>query len=67
MDKMKNNPDLEQDKVGFVRKLNDFRTFIEKSQLELKKVVWPSKQETVSTSSAVLLLVVVMAFFSRNS
>lgn len=63
MDKMKNNPDLEQDKVGFVRKLNDFRTFIEKSQLELKKVVWPSKQETVSTSSAVLLLVVVMAFF----
>lgn len=60
---MKNNPDLEQDKVGFVRKLNDFRTFIEKSQLELKKVVWPSKQETVSTSSAVLLLVVVMAFF----
>jgi preprotein translocase subunit SecE len=31
--------------------------------MELKKVIWPDKQETISTSSAVLLLVVVMAFF----
>ena len=31
--------------------------------MELKKVVWPSRQETLATSSAVLLLVAVLAIF----
>lgn len=46
-----------------MRKLSDFRVFFDQSKVELKKVVWPNKQETLSTSSAVLLLVVVLAIF----
>lgn len=60
---MKNNPRAAQKPQGLMFKLTEFRAFFEKSQLELKKVVWPDKQETISTSSAVLLLVVVLAFF----
>ncbi|MDY0275309.1 MAG: preprotein translocase subunit SecE [Desulfomicrobium sp.] len=60
---MKNNPNVDQNPKGILAKLTEFRAFFEKSQLELKKVVWPDKQETISTSSAVLLLVVVLAFF----
>lgn len=60
---MKTNPNVTQDAKGVLAKLDEFRIFFEKSKLELKKVVWPDKQETISTSAAVLLLVVVLAFF----
>jgi preprotein translocase subunit SecE len=63
MDKMKKNAESEAPKQGITQKFQDFRVFFEKAQLELKKVVWPSKQETISTSSAVLMMVVVLAFF----
>ena len=45
------------------RRLDDFRIFFEQSKMELKKVVWPSRQETLGISSAVLLFVVVLAIF----
>ena len=60
---MKKNADVELPKQGIVQKFEELRIFFEQSKMELKKVVWPDKQETISTSSAVLLLVVVMAFF----
>jgi preprotein translocase subunit SecE len=63
MDKMKKNAEAEAPKQGMTLKLQEFRDFFEKAKLELKKVVWPDKQETISTSSAVLMLVVVLAFF----
>ena len=53
----------EADRQGFVRKFEDLRIFFEQSKVEMKKVVWPGRQETMSTSSAVLVLVVVLAFF----
>ena len=39
---------------GFVRLLKD-------SRIELRRVTWPTKQETVTTSWQVLLVVIVMA------
>ncbi len=60
---MKKQAEVEIEKQGFVKKIDDFRIYFEQSKLELKKVIWPSKEETISTSSAVLLLVVVMAIF----
>ena len=63
MGAMKTNAESVVEKKGLIGKFHDFRTFFEQSKMEMKKVVWPDKQETISTSSAVLLLVVVMAFF----
>lgn len=60
---MKKNAEVEMQKQGIAQKFDDFRVFFDQAKLELKKVIWPDKQETISTSSAVLLLVVVMAFF----
>ena len=60
---MKKNAEAEMPKQGMAVKLQEFRTFFDQAKMELKKVVWPDKQETISTSSAVLLLVVVLAFF----
>ena len=63
MEKMKKNAETEMPKQGVAQKFQELRVFFEQAKVELKKVVWPDKQETISTSSAVLLLVVVMAFF----
>jgi preprotein translocase subunit SecE len=63
MDKMKKNAEAELQKKGIAQRIDDLRVFFDQAKVELKKVVWPDKQETISTSSAVLLLVVVMALF----
>ncbi|WP_177193276.1 preprotein translocase subunit SecE [Desulfomicrobium apsheronum] len=60
---MKKNAEAELQKQGIMQKFTDLRVFFDQAKVELKKVVWPDKQETISTSSAVLLLVVVMALF----
>lgn len=36
--------------------------FVKESKLELKKVVWPSRQETVQTTSIVMVMVAVTGF-----
>jgi len=37
--------------------------FIQDSRNELRKVVWPSRQETLQVSLAVILMVIVMSIF----
>lgn len=37
-------------------------TFLKEAQIELKKVVWPTRQETVQTTSIVMLMVGVTGF-----
>ena len=37
--------------------------FIQSSRVELRKVVWPNRQETTQTAIAVFIFVVVMALF----
>jgi len=48
---------------SLVGKLGEFKEFLELSKVEMKKVVWPTRKETMVTSVAVLILVVVMAVF----
>lgn len=38
-------------------------SFIKESQIEVRKVVWPTRQETIQTTLVVLLVVVVAALF----
>ncbi|GFM37854.1 preprotein translocase subunit SecE [Desulfovibrio psychrotolerans] len=49
--------------VGVESKITQLKEFFEESQVEIKKVVWPSRKETVTTGVAVLVLVVVMSIF----
>jgi preprotein translocase subunit SecE len=41
----------------------DFRAFAGEAVNEVKKVVWPSRKETMQTTAAVFAFVVVMAIF----
>ena len=41
----------------------EFFTFAQESVVETKKVVWPSRKETVQTTGMVLAFVLVMAIF----
>ncbi|PIE69391.1 MAG: preprotein translocase subunit SecE [Deltaproteobacteria bacterium] len=51
------------EKQGVGEKMNALKTFFELSKKELKKVVWPDKKETMSTTGAVMILVVVISLF----
>lgn len=44
-------------------KIGEFKEFLELSKVEIKKVTWPTRKETMVTSVAVLILVVVMSIF----
>ncbi len=48
---------------GVSSKVTQFKEFFEESQVEIKKVVWPTRKETVTAGVAVLVLVVVMSLF----
>jgi preprotein translocase subunit SecE len=51
------------EKSGFVAKAQELKEFFEESQVELKKVTWPTRKETLATCTAVMILVVVMSLF----
>ncbi len=44
-------------------RIDSAREFFEQSKVELKKVTWPTRQETVKTGIAVLVFSVVMAIY----
>ena len=37
--------------------------FLKEVQLELKKVVWPTRKDTLASTSVVLIIVIIIAFF----
>jgi preprotein translocase subunit SecE len=39
------------------------RSFARESNIELRKIVWPTRQETVQTTIAVLVLVIIVGIF----
>src|SRR5512145_2356753 len=41
----------------------DFWQFVQGSKVELRKVVWPTRQETLQTTLVVMVAVLVMAIF----
>ena len=43
--------------------LKRIRLYIQESQSELKKVVWPTRQETLQTTLVVFVAVLVMGIF----
>ena len=47
----------------FVAKLQQLKEFFDESLVEIKKVVWPSRKETIATSTAVLVFTLVAALF----
>ena len=49
--------------AALTEKVGQFREFFEESKVELKKVTWPTRKETIATCGAVLILVLVMSVF----
>ena len=48
---------------GIAAKAGAFKEYLEESKAEIKKVVWPTRKETVATCIAVLALVAVMSVY----
>ena len=48
---------------GLMGKVEDFKNYLEESKAEIKKVVWPTRKETLVTCGAVLVLVTIMAIY----
>jgi preprotein translocase subunit SecE len=44
-------------------KINEFRTFLDQSKYEMKKVTYPSQKQTLTTCGSVLFIVTVIALF----
>ena len=49
--------------VAFSRYGTEFRRFVELARIELRKVVWPTRQETLQTTLVVFLFVAVAGAF----
>ena len=49
--------------AGLTGKIKEFIEFFEESKVEIKKVVWPTRKETVTTCIAVLVVSVVIALY----
>jgi preprotein translocase subunit SecE len=49
--------------VNFSRYGVEFRRFLELARIELRKVVWPTRDETIKTTLAVFVFVVVAGVF----
>ncbi|MFW5486835.1 MAG: preprotein translocase subunit SecE [Desulfovibrio sp.] len=52
-----------EEKVSVVDRLRSLREFFEQSKVEIKKVTWPSRKETIATSIAVVVMTIVMAIY----
>jgi preprotein translocase, secE subunit len=62
---MTKKPTTAQDNTpkGLMAKVKEFKSYLELSRTEIRKVTWPTVQETRKTSLVVLVFVVLMAFF----
>ena len=49
--------------TGLMGKVRELLQFFEESKVEIKKVVWPTRKETVTTCIAVLVVSVVIALY----
>jgi len=49
--------------TGLVGKVKELIEFFEESKVEIKKVVWPTRKETVTTCVAVLVVSLVIALY----
>ena len=49
--------------VGFSRYGSEFRRFVELARIELRKVTWPTRDETLKTTAVVFAFVAIAGFF----
>jgi len=49
--------------VGFSRYGSEFRRFVELARIELRKIVWPTRQETLQTTLVVFGFVIIAGIF----
>ncbi|MBG0790442.1 MAG: preprotein translocase subunit SecE [Desulfovibrionaceae bacterium] len=49
--------------TGLMGKIKELMQFFEESKVEIKKVVWPTRKETITTCVAVLVVSVVIALY----
>ena len=49
--------------IAFSRYGSEFRQFVELSRVELRKIVWPNRQETGMTTLVVFVFVIVAGLF----
>jgi len=54
---------VESRAAGLKDKVKELVEFFEESKVEIKKVVWPTRKETVTTCIAVLVVSVVIALY----
>ncbi len=45
------------------KKIDQAVQFLREAKIELKKVTWPSRKQTIASTSFVILLVIVLSFF----
>ncbi|MDR3640199.1 MAG: preprotein translocase subunit SecE [Humidesulfovibrio sp.] len=55
--------EIPSEKTGITAKAQELKEFFDEAQVELKKITWPSRKETVTTCVAVMILVAVMSLF----
>ncbi|WP_272700331.1 preprotein translocase subunit SecE [Desulfovibrio sp. Fe33] len=61
--KVAEKPTAQSQAAGLKDKLTELKEFFEESKVEIKKVVWPTRKETVATCIAVLVVSVVIALY----
>lgn len=60
---MKKHPEEKVEASAGIQRIEALKHYFEQARVELRKVVFPSRQETVATSLAVVVLVTVVAVF----
>ena len=59
----KSKEEAGKDGISLTGRIDQAKEFFEQSKGELKKVTWPTREETVKTGIAVLVFSVVMAIY----
>ena len=49
--------------LAFSRYGSDFRAFMASARVELRKIVWPNREETLKTTAIVFVFVAIAGFF----
>ncbi len=50
-------------KTGITAKFREFSSFFQQSKMEMKKVTYPSRKQTLTTCASVLVVVFVVSLF----
>ncbi len=61
--KAASKPQEKSAKRGIAEKATQLREFFEESKVEIKKVTWPTRKETITTSIAVVVLTIIVSLY----